>query len=226
MGEASGGSFQLNMKQIFNNFTWEICEQIVLEKFDTKAARIFRLVKEKSFIEPEQIPKLAMIPSKVAKMLSYHLLDENILQIQELKKSSSSSNSGPAKCFVLFYIDLNNLIRTVLEMCYKSLFNLMTRRNHFRHLNKGIIHKKQRIDTILLSMRTQGASEDQLQDVSVLVFLMLDRLLQLYLQIEEMLTPPERELYKKYENSVNKINALELEIDQTIFFLEMYLMYH
>lgn len=40
-----------------------------------------------------------------------------------------------------------------------------------------------------------------------------------------MLTPPERELLVKIENSLKKINLLEIEIDQTIFFLELYLAY-
>nr|XP_022906329.1 DNA-directed RNA polymerase III subunit RPC3 [Onthophagus taurus] len=207
VGEASGGSYQLCMKGIFTVFAWEICEQIVLEKFDSKAARIFRLVKNKSYIEPEQIQKLAMIPAKEAKRLSYQLVEENFFQIQELKKVASASNTGPNKSFVLFHIQFNCLVRTIIEMCYKTLFNVMTRRTHFKFLNKRIIDKKQRIDTILLSMKAQGAAEEQLQD------------------IEEMLTPPEREVLAKIEISLKKLNALEIEIDETLFYLELYLHY-
>lgn len=165
VGEASGGSFQLGMKQIFTVFAWEICEHIVLEKFDSKAARIFRVVKNKSYIEPDQIQKLAMIPAKEAKRLSYQLVEENFFQIQELKKVSTN-NTGPNKSFVLFHIQLDALVRTVLQICYKSLFNIMTRRTYFKFQNKRIIDKKQRIDTILLSMRSQGASAEQLLDVN------------------------------------------------------------
>lgn len=46
-GEASGGSFQIHLKEAYTQFAWEIVEQSVMEKFDTKAARIFRLVKLK-----------------------------------------------------------------------------------------------------------------------------------------------------------------------------------
>lgn len=151
---------------MFMVFAWEICEHIVLEKFDSKAARIFRLVKNKSYIEPDQIQKLAMIPAKEAKRLSYQLVEENFFQIQELKKVSSN-NTGPNKSFILFHIQLNSLVRTVLEICYKTLFNIMTRRTYFKYQNKRIIDKKQRIDTILLGMRSQGASAEQLLDVCV-----------------------------------------------------------
>lgn len=54
----------------------------------------------------------------------------------------------------------------LLELCYKALFNHITRRNHERQLNKRIIEKKQRVDAILMSMRAQEATEEQLADVS------------------------------------------------------------
>lgn len=142
---------------------WETIEKIVLEKFDSKAARIFRLVKTTKYIEPDQIQQLAMIPAKEAKRLSYELLEQNFLQIQELKKASS--NNGPNKCFTLFHIHLDNVVRMSLELCYKSLFNIMTRKNHDRQENKRIIDKKQRVDTIAMGMRSQGATEEQLADV-------------------------------------------------------------
>lgn len=162
-GEAGGGSFQLNMKQIFTILAWEVVEQVVLEKFDSKAARLFRLVKTRKYIEPDQLQQLAMIPAKEAKRLSYELLEENFLQIQELKKAVS--NNGPNKSFTLFHVQLDQVVRMVLELCYKAIFNVMTRRNHDRAENKRIIDKKQRIDTIALSMRLQGATPEQLADV-------------------------------------------------------------
>lgn len=163
-GEASGGSLQIYLREAFDQFAWEIIEQIILEKFDSKAARIFRLVKLKRYIEPDQIQQLAMIPAKEAKRLSYQLLEENFLQIQELRKSSN--NNGPQKSFTLFYIQLDQIVRMILELCYKTLFNIMTRKNYEKQLNKRIIDKKQRVDTIAMGMRAQGASEDQLADVN------------------------------------------------------------
>lgn len=136
---------------------------MVLEKFDSKAARIFRLVKTRKYIEPDQIQQLAMIPAKEAKRLSYELLEENFLQIQELKKASS--NNGPNKCFTLFHVHLESVVRMALELCCKSLFNTMTRKNHDKLENKRIIDKKHRVDTIATGMRTQGATEEQLAEV-------------------------------------------------------------
>ncbi|XP_056647996.1 DNA-directed RNA polymerase III subunit RPC3 isoform X1 [Diorhabda sublineata] len=205
-GEASGGSFQIYLKEVYTEFAWEIVEQCVMEKFDSKAARIFRLVKLKRCIEPDMIQQLAMIPAKEAKRLTYQLLEENFLQIQELRKPAVGG-SGPNKSFTLFHINLNLVVRMILELCYKTLYNVMIRRNHEKFTNKRIIEKKQRVDTIALGMRAQGAEEEQLAE------------------IEEMITPPEKEILEKIEKGMKKLNTVELEIDDSIFLLKLFLMY-
>ncbi|CAH1991270.1 unnamed protein product [Acanthoscelides obtectus] len=204
-GEASGGSFQIFLKEAFIQFAWEIVEQSVLEKFDSKAARIFRLVKLKKYIDSDLIQQQAMIPAKMAKKLTFQLLEENFLQIQEIKKASTGT--GPHKSFMLFHINLENVVRMLLELCYKTLYNIMSRRDHERTVNKRIIDKKQRVDTISISMRSQGATEEQLAD------------------IEDMITPPEREILENIDRMMKRLNMAELEIDDTIFLLEMYLVY-
>ncbi|CAG9762004.1 unnamed protein product [Ceutorhynchus assimilis] len=206
VGEASGGSYQIYLKEAFTQFAWELVEQTVLAKYNSKAARIFRLVKEKPYIEPDRIQQLAMIPAKDAKKLSYQLYEENFLHIQELRKTSS--NNGPTKNFTLFHIQLENVVRMLLELCYKVQFNHITRRNYERELNKRIIDKKQRVDTILMGMRAQGATEEQLAD------------------IEEMITPPEKEVLENIEKMMKQLSLVELEIDDTIFMLKMFIVYN
>jgi DNA-directed RNA polymerase III subunit RPC3 len=68
---------------------------------------LLRLVRAKKFVEQEQIQQVAMIPAKEAKLLTYRLLEENFLQLQELRKSLASN--VPNKTFFLFYIDLNQV---------------------------------------------------------------------------------------------------------------------
>lgn len=67
-----------------------------------------RLVKAKKFVDQEQIQQIAMIPAKEAKLLTYQLLQENFLQMQELRKSLPSN--APNKTFFLFHINLNQVI--------------------------------------------------------------------------------------------------------------------
>lgn len=161
--ESSGGQYTVNLKNAITQLSWTVLENIVVEKFHTKAARIFRLVKTKKFIEPDQIQQLAMIPAKEAKRLSYQLLEENFLQLQELRKSQC--NMAPNKSFILFHIDLDQVVRMVLELCFKALYNAMTRRHHNKQINKRLIDKKHRVDTIIMSLKVQGAPQEQLEDV-------------------------------------------------------------
>ncbi|KAJ9586990.1 hypothetical protein L9F63_019408 [Diploptera punctata] len=205
VGDSSGGQYSLNMKRAFTELTWATLENIVMERFSTKAARIFRLVKAKKFVEQEQIQQVAMIPAKEAKLLTYKLLEENFIQIRELRKSLSSN--VPNKTFFLFYIDLNQVVRMVLEMYYKTLYNAMTRREHERNENRRMIEKQQRIESITLNMRVQGATPEQLAE------------------IEEMLTPPEQALLEKVRTMISRLSEAEIQLDESMFILQLYLNY-
>lgn len=41
-----------------------------------------------------------------------------------------------------------------------------------------------------------------------------------------MITPPEREILERIEKTMKKLNTVELEIDDTIFLLQIYLLCH
>ncbi|GFG33248.1 hypothetical protein Cfor_04556 [Coptotermes formosanus] len=189
VGDSSGGQYSINMKTAFTQLTWATIENIVMERFGSKAARIFRLVRAKGFVDQEQIQQVAMIPAKEAKLLTYRLLEENFLQMQELRKSLASN--VPNKTFFLFHIDLNQVARMVLEMCYKALYNAMTRREHERYENRRMIEKQQRIALITMNMKEQGATAEQLAE------------------IEEMLTPPEQALLEKVRTMINRLRVTE-----------------
>ncbi|XP_046394930.1 DNA-directed RNA polymerase III subunit RPC3 [Ischnura elegans] len=204
-GDGGGGQYCVNMKNAFIQLAWVTIENIVVERLGSKAARILRLVKIKKFIEQDQILQLCMIPSKECKLLLYQLSQENFLQLRELRKTLS--NTGPNKTFYLYHVDLEQVVRMTLEMCYKALYNALERRRAKKSDNKRLIEKQQRIESIALSLKERGASEDQLAE------------------IEDMLTPPERTVLEKVRVTMNKLTEAELQIDETVFVLQLYLMY-
>lgn len=216
-GDAGGGQFVVQLKRAVEQLAWALVENTVLEKFDTRAARIFRLVRAKRYIEPEHIQQLAMIPGKEAKRLSYQLLEQGFLQAQELRKAGGSGGAatgaptggggGPNKCFVLFHADLQQVVRMVRELCLQALYNCMTRRHHDKHVNRRIIDKKHRVDTITMSLRAQGAPQDQLAD------------------IEDMITPPEKDMLERIGKVMKRLNMAELELDDSLHLLQLYLCY-
>ena len=81
-----------------------------------------------------------MIPAKEIKLLTYQLLENNFIQLQELRKNMS--NNAPTKSFYLFYVDLNQVARMVAEMCRKALANSFTRKNFEATQNKRLLEKQ------------------------------------------------------------------------------------
>ncbi|XP_033201122.1 RNA polymerase III subunit C [Bombus vancouverensis nearcticus] len=206
VGDSGGGQYSVNMKEAFKQLTWTTLENIVTERFGSKAARIFRLVRNRKYIEQEQIQQLAMIPAKEAKHLTYTLLQENYLQIQEIKKSGVSA--APIKTFFLFHIDLNLVVHMEVEHCYHALYNIMQRREYETSSNKRMIDKQLRMQTLTTNLKEHGASEEQLAEIA------------------EMMTPSEKQQLEKVQNRIKKLGITELQIDDTLFLLTMYLRYH
>lgn len=102
--EVGGGLYTVNMKNAFEQLAWAVIENVITQKFGSKATRIFRVVRSKKYIEQEDIQREAMIPGKEAKLFTYKLLEENYLQIQTIKKAGGGG-MGPAKAFYLFRVN-------------------------------------------------------------------------------------------------------------------------
>ncbi|XP_054265202.1 DNA-directed RNA polymerase III subunit RPC3 [Macrosteles quadrilineatus] len=204
--ESSSGMMEVNMSKAIEILTCNAIDNNVDQRFGAKAARIFRLVRAKKYMEQDQIQQLAMIPDKEAKQLTYKLLQENFLQMQELRKPTVST--GPNKTYFLFHVDLPQVARMVLDTCYKAMANSLTRRSHEKNENIRLIEKKERIEAIADSMREQGTDEQQIQEL-----------------VDDWLTPPERSLLESVEAMIRKMNLAELQIDDTVFLLQLFTYY-
>jgi DNA-directed RNA polymerase III subunit RPC3 len=163
-GDAGGGQYVVNMKQIFEKLTWACIDNIITEKYGSKAARIFRVVRMKTYIEQEDIHKEAMVQAKEAKHLTYKLLEENFLQLQTIRKAGGGA-AGAAKSFYLFKVNQIQIVSMLLEICYKSLYNSITRSTYDKQVNKRLIEKSQRLESIVEAMRDRGESEDYISEV-------------------------------------------------------------
>ncbi|KAL0276330.1 UNVERIFIED_CONTAM: hypothetical protein PYX00_003922 [Menopon gallinae] len=201
--DLSSSGYHVNLKRAVEELTWCVLANGVDAKFGPSAARIFRLIRDQKFIEQEEIQKRGMLPDKEAKFLTYSLLQSGWIQQHELKKGLPKA--GPTKTFFLFCIDVDQVVRMYIEMCYKGLCNAIVRREHEKTENKCLLDKKQRIDAIALHMRKEGATDEQVAE------------------IEEMITPPEITLLETIHQKVNKLSQAELQIDETLFILQLYL---
>nr|XP_031292405.1 DNA-directed RNA polymerase III subunit RPC3 isoform X2 [Camelus dromedarius] len=177
-------------------------ESVVQERFGSRCARIFRLVLQKKHLEQKQVEDFAMIPAKEAKDMLYKMLSENFISLQEIPKTP---DHAPSRTFYLYTVNIPSAARMLLHRCYKSVANLIERRQFETKENKRLLEKSQRVEAIIASMQATGAEEAQLQE------------------IEEMITAPERQQLETLKRNVNKLDACEIQVDETIFLLESYI---
>ncbi|NWZ02751.1 RPC3 polymerase, partial [Loxia curvirostra] len=174
----------------------------LLGRFGSRCARIFRLLLRKKHLEQKQVEDFAMIPAKEAKDMLYRMLSENLVALQEIPKTP---DHAPSRTFYLYTVNVMAAARMLLHRCYKSVANLMERRQHEMRENKRLLEKSQRVEAILASMQATGAEAAQLHEV------------------EEMITGPERQQLENLKRNVNKLDASENQVDETIFVLESFI---
>lgn len=103
-------------------------------------------------------------------------------EIQDLLKLTTYTILNSTMCcFILIYIFIVifyficihihsyclQVANMILETIYKALYNIISRREHERSLNKWMIDKQQRVDTIVHNMRLRGEPEENIQDVRI-----------------------------------------------------------
>ncbi|XP_038167952.1 DNA-directed RNA polymerase III subunit RPC3 isoform X2 [Arvicola amphibius] len=201
-GDSGGGMYVINLHKALASLATATLESVIQERFGSRCARIFRLVLQKKHLEQKQVEDFAMIPAKEAKDMLYKMLSENFISLQEIPKTP---DHAPSRTFYLYTVNVLSAARMLLHRCYKSIANLIERRQFETKENKRLLEKSQRVEAIIASMQATGAEEVQLQE------------------IEEMITAPERQQLEMLKRNVNKLDASEIQVDETIFLLESYI---
>ncbi|KAM4690670.1 DNA-directed RNA polymerase III subunit RPC3 [Rhinophrynus dorsalis] len=201
-GDSGGGMFVINLHKAVATLAAANLESIVQERFGSRCARIFRLLLRKRHLEQKQVEDFAMVPAKEAKDMLYKMLSENLVSLQEIPKTP---DHAPSRTFYLYAVNTLPSARMLLQRCYKTVANLIERRQYETKESKRLLEKSQRIEAIIASMQATGAEEAQLQE------------------IEEMITAPERQQLENLKRNVNKLDASEIQVDETIFILESYI---
>lgn len=201
--ESAGGQYVFQMKHAIEQLTFACIESIVEERFGKKAGRIFRIVRHLKYCDQDEIQKEAMVGSKEAKLYTYRLLEENFFEIKPIRKSGTGGRGVP-KTFFLFSVNQSQIVSMLLENCYKTLFNCLTRVQHIKNENRRIIDKSQRLEMIVRAMKDRGQSAEYIQEIS------------------ETFTPPEKEQLASVNARCKNLRIAGLGIDNTIFLLQLY----
>jgi len=205
VGDAGGGQYKVNYKHIMTELAAATVEQIILERFGSKSMRIFRFIREKKYVEENQIQQVVMIPSKEAKLLTYQLMENNLICLQELKKTINSST--PSKALYLFYVNFDQVVRYCLNLSLHTLYNLKKRTSHELAACARLIEKRDKVEAIMESVRAQGGTDEQLDEV------------------REMISPPEEEELKVLDNKLTQCSLAEIKTLNTLFIMQTFLRY-
>ncbi|XP_050551828.1 DNA-directed RNA polymerase III subunit RPC3 [Spodoptera frugiperda] len=205
VGDAGSGQFTVRSRHAALQLVLCALEHCVTERLGSKAARIFRLIYTKKYIEEDDIQKNAMLVNKECKQLTYKLMEEHFISVQPMRKPASAG--GMAKAIYLYHVKLHSVAYTGLEMCYRSLHNVLRRAAHERSAHARLVDKQRRVRTIVHGMRLRGETQRNIDDV------------------EETLTPPELAVLQGVEKRLKQLSTAELELDRNLFIFKWYFMY-
>jgi len=206
VGDSGGGQYQVNYKHIFQEIANATIEQIILERFGSKSMRIFRYIMLKKYVEENQVQQVVMIPAKEAKLLTYQLMENNFICLQELRKTVGAS-SVPSKALYLFYINFDQVARYCVNLCLITIHNLKQRKEHELGESARLIDKRDKVEAILESVRQEGGTEEQLAEVA------------------EMISPPEQEELARLTRRLDQIMLAQTNTQQSLFILQTCLRY-
>ncbi|XP_072038379.1 DNA-directed RNA polymerase III subunit RPC3-like [Amphiura filiformis] len=202
IGESGGGTYKIDLQKASQAICTATVESIVQERFGSKSFRIFKTLLIKKHLEQKQVEEFALIPAKEAKELLYKLFAEHIVTVQEIPRTP---DHAPSRTFYLFTVNISQVSRMMLERCYKTLANLMSRRDYETKENRRLIEKAQRVEAITKSLQSHGADPTQTAE------------------IEDMITAPEKLQLEQYKRKMAKLEQSELQVDGTIFILSNYI---
>ena len=112
-----------------------------------------------------------MIPAKECKLLTFQLMENNFISLQELRKSMVPT--APSKAVYLFYVNLDAAVRFTVGLCLRSLINVKTRLELEGRDNERLVEKEEKVQTILQDLRAESAEQAGCRNVNLLSWLFL-----------------------------------------------------
>lgn len=203
-GDSGGGIYEINVYKSLTALCKSHIESVIQERFGSKSLRIFRILLLKRHLEQKQIEEYAMIPAKEVKEYLYNMFTNGFITVTEVSKAP---DHAPSRTFYLFTVDIQQVARMLLERCYQALSNAMLRREHEVKEHRRLLDKQQRVEAIIASLDQSGVDETQKAEV------------------EQTITPAERTQLAKVKHDINQLDQCEIQLDETVFLLQMYLFY-
>lgn len=198
--------YQVNTFNIIDKLVKSCMCSAVVDRFGSKAGRIFNLLLHRKLLPQKQIEEMAMIDPKDAKECAYNLFKNRFIKIMHF---AAQNDYTPSKTCFLFGTDLEEVCRSTIERCYQAIMNCIIRRNHENHIHKSLIDRKILIEAVITNLRMQPEPQSGLEQ-----------------QIEELnqsFSSHDRELIEKLKTLSFTLEMCELKIDETLFLMQTWL---
>jgi DNA-directed RNA polymerase III subunit RPC3 len=204
--ESGHGMYVINMRNAITQIAWSVIENVVTQKYGSKAARILRVVRTKKMITQNDIQRESMIPAKSVRLNTYKLMDENFLQTRTLRKSMTPM--GPIRSYYYFQVNQQQIVRNLIEACYKAMYNSKVRTMQDVEANNRLTEKAMRLQFIVDKLKDQGESDETIEEIK-----------------NATIPPPEKELLEKSKLTIRLLKSAEIKTDETLFLLQLFLNY-
>lgn len=205
IGDFSGGAYCVDFKRALSCLCLAHIESYVRERYDSRSLRIFRVILDKSKLEQKQIEDFSMIPSKECKALVYNMLNDGLLSITELSKTS---DHAPSRTYYLFHVDVYLIARKLAESAYKAIGNLMVKRQQLVAENKSLLEKGHKVNSRIECLQAQGADQSEID------------------YERSIISADETAKLNSFAAHSDKIEMAEIQLEETICLFDTYFYYH
>ncbi|VDO45646.1 unnamed protein product [Haemonchus placei] len=194
-GDSGGGLYIID----FERATEQICqyhiESLIREQLETRAVRIFRLLQQKGHLEEDQIEKLTMMSGKETRELLYAMLEEGYIHTKPIGRTN---DFAPARTFVLYYVDLPQTVRGLVEYTCK---------------HRLLIERQVKMESIIETINADETLDEETRK-------------QQMAEVEEMyMSTADRQLLEKYRRGQTLLNAAETECERALFAFRLFVEY-
>ncbi|KAJ4488399.1 RNA polymerase III subunit RPC82 helix-turn-helix domain-containing protein [Lentinula aciculospora] len=181
------GKVQILFAVVARRLRRQVLEGVARERHGAEGVRVVRLLMDTGKLDEKQISKNVMMPLKDVRPLLSALSASSLVSIVEVPKSA---DRNPTRIFYLWQVDLTKAFSYILNVLYKTLYNISARR------------QAEREDPMLIAV----LDKRERSDVSV--------------DVEGLLSQHEKEVLKAWEEKEQKLGILETRVEESVFIIK------
>ncbi|KAH7877894.1 RNA polymerase III subunit RPC82 helix-turn-helix domain-containing protein [Lentinula edodes] len=178
------GKVQMLFDVVARRLRRQVLEGVARERHGSEGVRVVRLLMDTGKLDEKQISKHVMMPLKDVRPLLSALSASSLVSIVEVPKSA---DRNPTRMFYLWQVDIPKAFSYILNVLYKTLYNISARR------------QAEREDPMLIAV----LNKRERSDVSV--------------DVEGLLSQHEKEVLKAWEEKQEKLGILEGRVEESVF---------